>query len=649
LINRKGYDFSPSEVAMLRATISQFTVRRTKTQLNKLVDKTPDRYRNSQGDVSRYPHHISSIYSVNATNKDVRICRKISELASQLKAVTYFQKSLELPINYQYDEKAYLASRLKSSSALSKYMIMSALRSSRAALHQHIDGTDKAVSEYQLEGEDIGNRKESVFELLDKIAGSPPKNSLGISIPDWLEDSHKHKQACEEDKDIYKKISWLASHMSDTREIEKAKHVIKVLDNHKLVLAFDHRPISLAVIGRLIKGMSNYEVLISSGTNIKGKKEIIEKFQLGSSCSGIVGLTSDALAESVNLQQASAVINLDLPSVIRMVEQRVGRVDRMNSPHKAIDVYWPSDISEFALSSDQKLVERHEAVGALLGSNMPLPEGLTKEKDIVTTQELIEEFENKPDVGEWDGITDAFISVRELIEGDRSLIEKEIYEKYRHITARVLSRVSLVKSKSPWAFFCLTAGAHSTPRWVFLSSKNKKAILELDEITQSLRENLTPDIESIKNFDSDSARQLDEFLNKLKHLDRELLPRKQQRALHEMEIAVSHFQKKVSADQDQDTLEFYTSLLDLLRSKNINSQPDWEYFSTTWLDLVRPIWHEFLPHTKKKIPMLKDIRSRVIKSEENLRAPIFQAFDNLIPQPGLDERIKACIVGIKSN
>lgn len=196
-------------------------------------------------------------------------------------------------------------------------------------------------------------------------------------------------------------------------------------------------------------------------------------------------------------------------------------------------------------------------------------------------------------------------------------------------------------------FFCLTAGAHSTPRWVFLTSKNKQAILELDEITQSLRKNLTPNVESLNQFDSVSAKQLELFINRLKALDRDLLPRKQQRALDEMEIVVSSFQKKASDEQDQGNFEFYTRLLEILQSKDAEKQPDWDYMSTSWLDVVRPIWHEFLPQTTKKIPMLKDIRSRVISAEEPLRAQMYNAFNDMTPQKALDERIKACILGVE--
>lgn len=63
------------------------------------------------------------------------------------------------------------------------------------------------------------------------------------------------------------------------------------------------------------------------------------------------------MSEGLNLQQASAVVLLDMPSVIRIAEQRVGRVDRMNSPHEEIEVWWPDDSDAFSLKTDKKVFQ----------------------------------------------------------------------------------------------------------------------------------------------------------------------------------------------------------------------------------------------------------------------------------------------------
>ena len=619
-------------------------------KLNEMVEQAPDRYGAANGKVNRYPRHNPLIYSLNEPVNDRQLAAQIMELASKLKAVTYFTGPLVLPEYHRLkgiDESAYLKSRINSSAALARYSIASALRSSRAALYQHIYDTEKAFAKYQIKTNEVGIKEISVFDNIGSIKGKPPENHLSIDVPDWLSNPRAHEQACEDDSKIYYDIIQLLERMTDHRERAKAQHIVEVMKEHDLVLAFDHRPITLAVIEALVREESDYDVLLATGKNPQSKANLIERFALGSKYKGVVGLASDALAESVNLQQASVVINLDLPSVIRVIEQRVGRVDRMDSPHEAIDVYWPDDAREFALSSDQMLAARHEVVDNLLGSNMPLPDEYARTSGhTVSTKDLIDEFESKPDIGEWDGVTDAFESVRGLISGEQSLVKPSIYQKYRHVTASVLSRVSLVKSKKPWAFFCLTSGAYSTPRWVFMNADESKPTMDLDEIVANLREHLNDDVESIYDLEEKAASMLNRFLEHLILIDKELLPRKNQRALSEMSYVLKEYQKLASARQDQEALEVYMSLCELLDSSDKDLQPDWDLVSTKWLDLVRPTWHQYLPEAKKPIPILRDIRARLVNAEADLGPQIMDAFNDLQPQSRLDERIRACVIGV---
>jgi len=65
----------------------------------------------------------------------------------------------------------------------------------------------------------------------------------------------------------------------------------------------------------------------------------------------------------------------------RLAEQRVGRVDRLDSPHAEVSVYYPDDHADFALRADEKFFERHHLVAELLGANIPLPE-LTRRLEV---------------------------------------------------------------------------------------------------------------------------------------------------------------------------------------------------------------------------------------------------------------------------
>src|SRR5450756_2919631 len=100
---------------------------------------------------------------------------------------------------------------------------------------------------------------------------------------------------------------------------------------------------------------------------------MIKRFARDSQEPGI-GLCSDAMNEGINLQGASAVVQLDMPTTLRVAEQRVGRIDRMDSVYDRIEVWWPNDGPAFATHANELLVARNAESSALLGSNLPIPD-----------------------------------------------------------------------------------------------------------------------------------------------------------------------------------------------------------------------------------------------------------------------------------
>lgn len=80
-------------------------------------------------------------------------------------------------------------------------------------------------------------------------------------------------------------------------------------------------------------------------------------------------ISTDVLSEGQNLQDASIVINYDLHwNPVRMV-QRIGRVDRIGSPHERIDVYnfHPEDKLEELLRLMERLYQKLDAINRSVG------------------------------------------------------------------------------------------------------------------------------------------------------------------------------------------------------------------------------------------------------------------------------------------
>ncbi len=82
-------------------------------------------------------------------------------------------------------------------------------------------------------------------------------------------------------------------------------------------------------------------------------------------------VTTDVLAEGVNLQQAGRIINYDLPWNPMRIVQRHGRVDRIGSPHPEVDfgLFFPAQKLDELLGLEEtirrKVAQAEAAVGAV--------------------------------------------------------------------------------------------------------------------------------------------------------------------------------------------------------------------------------------------------------------------------------------------
>lgn len=639
-----------AEIDQLRGEIQRFTVRRTKRMLNQLIQREPEKYVDKQGNQCRFPKHKSKVYTLKEGKEDRELAAKIRELADQLYAVTHFQNPIEMPatmLKRGVTEEKFLEGRIKSARTIARYMIMASLRSSRAALGEHIVGTKQAKTDFDLSEFRKHTESGNVLATLDRVSGQIPKNKLTIQLPDWMSNEEIHRKACEHDAKIYQKIYEYVKKMSNQREKEKARILVRLLPSNSLLLAFDSRPITLAEIKKYIREESpKQKVIIATGDAGSQRDDILEAFALDSEQKGVIGLCSDSLSEGVNLQRASALVHLDMPSVVRIAEQRVGRVDRLDSPHKSIEAWWPDDAPEFGLSSDEKFIERYETVEALLGANMPLPEHLQNSgSKQVKAEDLIKEFEEEIEKAEWDGIRDAFQPVRHLVYGKDALVDEETYEHYRHITAKVLSRVSLVKSKSPWAFFCLRSGNFGAPRWLLFPSSMRQVITGLENVCDALRERLNDEVVDLE-MNSGAADVLNRFLTSLSAAEKSLLPRKKQRALEEMKFIIQHAIKKSIDNLNQEDAAHLHEIQNMLTNPNPYRQPDWDEVAAKWLDLIRPIWFERLKESRSKPLLLKDIRKDLKLQSDYVIKKVLQEFRNFPVLESPDKRISACIIGV---
>jgi len=642
------------EVAELRAEIQQFTVRRTKRMINAIVEQQPEAYTTPEGGRYGFPRHDSHVYALNEPADDRRLAREIRELAADLKAVHHFRRPLELPASLRrrgWTAEQYLERRLLGAQRLAQYAVTAALRSSRAALVDHLVGTAAAADEFGLEGFARGPGTGDVLGRLERIGGEVPDSRLGIDLPDWLADPQAHAAACAADHEIYAAILERVRAMSPARERAKAECLAQLAGRHRLMLAFDRRPITLVLIQRELAHLPDppaTELATGDPRGRAGRSEVLRAFAPDANADkGCIALCSDSMAEAVNLQRASALVHLDLPSVVRIAEQRAGRVDRMDSPHPAIEIWWPRDAPEFGLTSDDRLVERYDAVESLLGSNFPLPDALYGESARrIEPDDVIAEYESGR--GErWDGIDDAFAPVRALTEGDAALLDGATYEQARRDAGGTRALVSVVAAPREWAFFCLGGTAEHAPRWILLAADRREPTADLATVCHELRARLA-EAETTRPLDETATRTLERWTTRLATAEHALLPRRMHRALEEMEKVLDGWIRAASARHDYRRLDTYSAIRRLLTAPAAGRIPDWEEMASRWLEIVRPLWYERLQVTRRRRPLLlRDIRQEVISHEDTLGPVAIKRFgEAAIPvQASPSERVVACILG----
>ena len=291
-----------------------------------------------------------------------------------------------------------------------------------------------------------------------------PSVDLECDVPDWLADDEEWAEAVEQERALYQRILQALTGLSDAREATKAALLVRLAGQHHLVLAFERFMITLDVLHGRTREAGCANVLVATGSN-NVRHRLTRSFAAGSNERG-VALCSDAMNEGLNLQGASAVVHLDLPTTVRVVEQRVGRVDRMDSPHTTIEAWWPADGAAFATRASERLLGRLEETRQLLGANLEVPDLRGLGEQLVQVQDQAADLD-QVDAIDWDGLQDALAPVRGLLTGDDPLIPIEVYQRYRNVSTTVLARIAPVQSTSRWTFLAVRT-PQGVPRWVLV-------------------------------------------------------------------------------------------------------------------------------------------------------------------------------------
>ncbi|MCH7660698.1 MAG: CoA-binding protein, partial [Euryarchaeota archaeon] len=137
-------------------------------------------------------------------------------------------------------------------------------------------------------------------------------------------------------------------------------------------------------------------------------------------------VTTDVLAEGVNLQQCRHIINFDMPWNPMRLVQRHGRIDRIASPHKRVFLrtIFPLDRLDELLNLEQRILDKLAMAAASVGVAAPI-EGAAHGTQVFTeTREEIERLlEEDPALYERGGTESAAQSSEEYRQTLRKALQ----------------------------------------------------------------------------------------------------------------------------------------------------------------------------------------------------------------------------------
>lgn len=152
-------------------------------------------------------------------------------------------------------------------------------------------------------------------------------------------------------------------------------------------------------------------------------------------------ITTDVLAEGVNLHRSNIVINYDLPWNPTRVLQRVGRVNRVGSKHEKVYLFnfFPTAQSDEHLGLEARVKAKIQAFHDALGEDAKY---LTEEEE-VTTHELFGDrlYRKLSDRKSYEGEDEGERSELEYLQKIRSIRDKEpaLFEKIKRLPRKARS------------------------------------------------------------------------------------------------------------------------------------------------------------------------------------------------------------------
>lgn len=467
-VNSHAEDIIQDIKVGISKALSKFTIRRTKNKLNEIAS--------SKGEPT-YPRKISNYYNLELNEKDQLIIEEIKKLANKLNGYFYSKK-----------EKGASIKRMNAARGLAIHNLIYSLRSSKIAAYEHICGTENTVKKFNISNTNALTPKEGTIKTLNARLNQY-SSSIKINV--------------KKDIETYELILLELEKLSDNMELSKKKWIIEKIreDRNSKIILFDKNPITIVYFYEMFLNTS-INAYFTTGNTEKNREIIKEIYSPKSNNNeGAIAFCTDVFSEGVNLQKANTVIFSDLPYTPKLVEQRIGRIDRMNSMHNSVNIVWVKYPDCLLLPNDSEFKKRYNTIAEILGSNYELPEFFNEysNKKIVDIKDLSSDLiENFNDCDE-DNQNNLFVNDKELLSfndafGDYEQLIKFTNNEFDSDKNKYLHKImdsngsiySFVEGDSNWGLFYLFDKENGYPILLFVDIDEEKVYSNLLELTPQI-------------------------------------------------------------------------------------------------------------------------------------------------------------------
>jgi superfamily II DNA or RNA helicase len=340
----------------------------------------------------RVSNPIPLFYGFNKAENDVFTCT-LECITS--KAFHYARYKPLSPEYYLGRHEQSLAQGQKNLATFMKILLVKRLESSFAAFRLSLDrfiasydSMIKMVETGWIYTSDVYGMKifeylengndEAVQRLIDenKAERFPAKSFAPVFVEHLRSDIKALKSLRKTWEQVTRDPKWL-----------KFKKILKTddrLHNKKIIIFSEFAETAEYLARRITDEVDKRTVLFSGNTSEGVRERILDNFDPGAThpANDInVLVTTDVLAEGINLHRSNIVINYDIPWNPTRLMQRAGRVNRIGTEHKEIHIFnfFPSEEGNDEIALKEAAVAKIHAFISMLGSDARL---LTEEEEI---------------------------------------------------------------------------------------------------------------------------------------------------------------------------------------------------------------------------------------------------------------------------